>query len=232
MDLKYSIDNPAETKKKISPEFYVIARRLKHLRKIYNMTQSELGRRTGIGATSISSYEKPYCEIPFDNLRIIAELFNLEISYFTSDGVSDNIALRLYQRKSCNQYIPYYDITNTNGILHNDDKIADGCLTLPKPMIQGTNVICTEIPDNSLINLQYKRGEMIIVDLDARPETGSVALLYDTAEKKMIIRKYMCEGPMVTLMSDGHGDNLPIYTDITDNNYILIGPVIRSTRDC
>ena len=76
MEINYNFENPADSKKEIDPIYYVIARRIKHLRGTYKLTQAELGRQAGIGATSISSYEKPYCEIPVDNLRTIAELFN------------------------------------------------------------------------------------------------------------------------------------------------------------
>lgn len=228
----YLYSNSADSNKKIDSTYFTIARRLKHIRTCKNMTQVTLAEKIGVSSTSISGYEKPYCEIPIVNLHKIADVFGLEISYFTDESVPDDVAVRMYQRMTCKQVISYYKHTNINGILLNDCQIADGCVTLPKTMTEGTNVICTDIPDNSLLNLQYKQGEIIFVDLNAKPSSGSVALLYDSAKNKMILRKYIHDGPMATLISDGHGDNTPIYIDITDSDYAVVGPVIRSTRDC
>ncbi len=232
MDANYDHANSSNTEKEIGTMYKIIAARLKNIREHYKMTQIELGRQIGVSGNAISSYEIPYCEIPIDNLRKIANVFNVQMSYFTDMGELINVESFIEQFKICNQYIPYYKHTNTNGILLKDAKIADGCLTLPKVMTQGYNIICTDIPDNSLVNLQYKQGELIFVDTDMRPASGNITLLYDTNQKKMILRKYMCEGPMVTLLADGHGDIPPIYTDITNSEYTVIGPVIRSTRDC
>lgn len=232
MNKNYDYGNRAESKKVLGEIHYTIARRLKYIRELHKMTQVELGRRIGVSGTSISSYEIPYCEIPLENLRKISNVFKVEISYFTTESESEDLAQRLHQVKTCNQVIPYFKNSNISGILLNDMKTADGCLTLPRPMTQGINIICTDIPDNAMINLQYKQGELIFVDRDAIPANGSITLLYDPEDNKLILRKYMCEGPMVTLIADGHGDIAPIYINITDSPYKVIGPVIRSTRDC
>lgn len=217
---------------KLDEMYYIIARRIKHLREQFKLTQAELGRRVGLSASAISSYEIPYCEIPVSSLSKIANEFKVEISYFTMDGEITDADQRLHQAKTCKSCVSYFKITNINGILTRDQKLADGCLVLPTALVQGESIICTDIPDNALINQQYKQGELILVNPDARPASGDATLIYDAKAKKLILRKYMCEGPMITLIADGHGNIDPVYTDISNEEYKVIGPVIRSTRDC
>lgn len=217
---------------KLDEMYYNIARRIKYFREQFGFTQAELGRRVGLSASAISSYEIPYCEIPVSSLTKIANEFKVEISYFTMEGEIADINQKLKQQNTCKFCVSYFKITNINGILTRDHKIADGCLVLPVPLVHGRSVICTEIPDNALINQQYKQGELILVNPDARPASGDATLIYEVKAKKLILRKYMCEGPMITLIADGHGNIDPVYTDISNEEYKVIGPVIRSTRDC
>ena len=218
-------------KKELGEINFIIAARLRHLRNIHNMTQAELGRRIGLGGTAIANYEKPYCEISIVTLNKIAAVLGVDISYFVGNEETSNVNLKLSQPIYANCSIPYYKTSNISGMLLNDKMMADFILSLPCSFKQAGNIICTDIPDNSMIVDDYKRGELIFVDTDARPANGDVALIYDTASKKMIVRKFISDGPMVTLMASGHSDIPPIYTDIADSEYKIIGPVVRSTRD-
>ena len=62
---------------KLDEMYYIIARRIKYLREQFSLTQAELGRRVGLSASAISSYEIPYCEIPVSSLTKIAEVFKV-----------------------------------------------------------------------------------------------------------------------------------------------------------
>ena len=214
--------------------YKIIGARIQYIRTMNNMSQVELGKKIGFGGTTISNYENAYSEVSVDILHKIADVFGINISYFTDisqDLEPELIQQMLAQKDVVIQFIPYYKISNTNGILLQDKKIADGLVHFPWKSMYSNTIICTDIPDNDMAKLEYKKGEYIFVNTCARPMSGDVALVYDTIEKKMILRKYMTDGPMVTLLAEGYSDVAPIYSDITDPDYKVIGPVVRSTRD-
>ncbi|MBQ7901495.1 MAG: helix-turn-helix transcriptional regulator [Clostridia bacterium] len=209
----------------------VIAARIRHIRQKHNMSQNALGEKVGLGGTSISNYENKYSEPSMEILRKMADVFGVNISYFVDDGDARFEMPRLSQSGVVSQMMPYYKIDNVNGILLNDSKLSDGYVLFPWKDTYTNDIICTNIPDYAMAAAGFKQAEYIFVDTVSLPSCGDVSLIYDICNKKMLLRKYVTDGPMVMLVPDDYSKELPtIYTDKNDPDYQLIGPVVRWTN--
>ncbi|CYV12661.1 DNA-binding protein [Streptococcus suis] len=70
------------------------------LRKSAKKTMKELSKDTGIGISTISSYENGYAEPKRENANILAEYFGVSVAYllgYTDDPKPDNIAKTMTQ---------------------------------------------------------------------------------------------------------------------------------------
>jgi len=63
----------------------LIANRVFDLRKVRNMTQSELGEKIGVSAQQIVKYETASNRISASRLILIARALNKDISYFYTE---------------------------------------------------------------------------------------------------------------------------------------------------
>ncbi len=59
--------------------------RLKELRKEYDMNQTELAKRIGVGRTTITEYERETIIPPYDKLNAIAGVFGVSVKYLMGE---------------------------------------------------------------------------------------------------------------------------------------------------
>ncbi len=204
--------------------------RIKNLRIKHGLTQLELGQRLGVGLTTISNYERGYSTPDVKSLIMLANTFSVTIDYIVKDNHTLSVEKKIQQPKFCLNLIPYFDIENTSGILLGDSRLADGNISLPTDKrIDTQALICTNVCDNTMANAGIKQSSYIIVDRNKGPINGETALVYCCHLNKFIIRKFVADGPMIMLMCDGYGDDTStIYTNCIDNNYKIIGAVVRA----
>lgn len=66
-----------------------VAEKIKSLRKVNGLTQTELGDRLGVKKNAVSKWECGRVEdIPVSKLKMMAELFDVSPSYFIDDDVA------------------------------------------------------------------------------------------------------------------------------------------------
>ena len=201
---------------------------IEHLRIKYNLTQLELGKKIGVGGTTISNYERGYSTPHLDKLLELSNVFGVDYTYFVEDG--DKFVEKISQNGIFTNRIPFYKENNVNGILLSDIKLADSFISLPSDVnIKSENYICTTVSDNSMSNIGIKKSSYIIVNFKKATTNGDIALVFDTNSNKFIVRKYITDGPMIMLVSDGYGDDTTtIYTSMNDSEYKIIGPVEKA----
>lgn len=209
----------------------IIAARIKHIRTAHKMSQKELGKRIGCGSTTISNYEICYSEPSVEALMKMADVFNIDASYFLPSRAENSFEMpRLSQNGVVTQAMPYYKITNTNGLLLKDDNLADGYIVFPRKTTYTNDIICTDIPDSSMAAAGFRQGEFLFVDTVALPLNGEYVLIYEAENSKMLLRKYLADGPMITLLAEDFEKAVPaIYTDKNQSDYQLVGTVVRWT---
>ncbi len=207
-----------------------IGTRIRHLRILYNLTQQELGSRIGVGPTTIANYEKGYSSPNLTRLTKLANALGTEYQYFIDDKYKCRSKEKLAQKGTHLNLIPYYKDKNTNGILLGDLQLADCFITLPSDIsINTQSLICTNVTDNSMANAGIKKSSYVIADCNKGPINGETALVFCTSANKFIVRKFITDGPMIMLVSDGYGDDTAtIYTNRNDGEYKIRGTVVRA----
>lgn len=68
-----------------------IGRKIKILRNIADMTQTDLAKKCDITYQQIQKYELGYCRITVARILELAKIFNVKVSYFF-EGLEDEIA--------------------------------------------------------------------------------------------------------------------------------------------
>lgn len=63
-----------------------IGNKIKELREIFEITQSDLGAKIGVSKSMVSAYEKGIRNPSFKVLKSICEAFNVEESFFFEKG--------------------------------------------------------------------------------------------------------------------------------------------------
>ncbi len=202
----------------------IIGNRIKKFREQLGMTQAELAAKIGVGPTTIANYETAYSVPNPSRIKSIAAALGVDESVFGSGAELDE---HLVQQSVASNIIPFYKITNIAGIVSRDPVIRDGYMTAPSDVRSDTSaLLCTKLDDNSMANEGLPAGTYVIADTSLAPSNRDIALAADMNEKRIIVRSCICDGPMMTLMSNGFGDkNQMIQTSIYDSGIKLIGTV-------
>jgi len=90
----------------------ILAKRLKYLRQINNLTQDQLAQNIGLTASAIAHWEVGKREISYSKLEKFAEYFNVSISYLLGER----------ELKNENETIDYFlkELEQTN-FVHNGE---------------------------------------------------------------------------------------------------------------
>ena len=204
-----------------------IGKRVIHLRKKHNLSQKALGEKIGVGYTTISNYERDYSLPNLDKLKQLAVSFGVDYSYFLDNTMDYDE--KLMQNGIIINKIPFFKPTNINGVMTGDIKLADSFVSLPSDtVINPDSYICTKVCDNSMSNMGLTNNSYIIINTTPNISTGSIVAVFDTAQNKFIVRKYVKDGPMVLLIADGYEGNNTICTNTLDNEYQIIGTVEKA----
>ncbi len=203
----------------------IIGNRIKKFREQLGITQAELAKKIGVGATTIANYETAYSTPSIAKLKKLAAALGVNTAVFTTDAEFDE---RLFQQSVLSNIIPFYKITNMAGIIARDPVIRDGYMTAPSDVKCDTSsLLCTKLIDNSMANAGLPGGTYVTVDTNLTPCNRDIALAADMKDKRIIVRSCIFDGPMLTLMADGYGEsNEMIQTSIYDSNIKLIGTVV------
>lgn len=70
--------------------FFMLGTRMKELRKESKMNQTELGKKIGVGRTTITAYECGDCVPPYEKLQAMAKVFGVSVKYLTGEVNSKN----------------------------------------------------------------------------------------------------------------------------------------------
>lgn len=201
--------------------------RIAHLRTKHNLSQKTLGEKIGVGHTTISNYENGYSTPGIEELKQLSKIFEVDYSYFI-DGTSPYDE-KIMQSGIIINRIPFYNPTNTNGIITGDIKLADSYVSLPSDTaIDSDKYICTKAIDNSMSNIGITNNSYVIINKIPNVTSGDIVAIYDTSKKTFIIRKYINDGPMALYISDGHDGTQTICANINDNEYSIIGKVEKA----
>lgn len=203
----------------------ILGNRIKKFREQLGLTQAQLAKKIGVGATTIANYETAYSTPNPVKIKKLADALGVDRSVFYAD---DRVDEHMLQQGVSANIIPFYKITNIPGIIYRDPVIRDGYMTAPSDAHRDTSsLICTKLDDNSMANEGLPAGTYIIVDTGLTPSNRDIALAADNNDKRMVVRNCICDGPMITLMANGFGEeNEVIQTSIYDTDIKLIGTVV------
>ena len=208
-------------------------------RTMNNYTQQYLAKKINVRPATISNYEIGYSKPNTKNAKLLSELFNIPVELLLGyDGNSGYLAEMKNQEFIKKNDIPYYDSTNFLGISEADLAYADSYLVYPcKEILNTAKMFCTSVTDNSMSYSGISKNSYVIINRNIRPCNGDIVGVIDTKAKKFFIRKFISEGPVINLLTDGPTNDETIFTSLDDDNYKITGVVtdaiikIRKSRN-
>ncbi|MBQ8808690.1 MAG: helix-turn-helix domain-containing protein [Clostridia bacterium] len=200
----------------------ILAAHIRSLRKNAGLTQKQLAKRIGVGATTINNIESGYLSSPAPKLLdALATAFDTD-SYSLLNRISLDVGERaklVHVVSSISSKKPFVEI----------DKIVETAF-LDRADLHGFEYMGLKLSDNSMIEEGMRPGASVIIRQDALVKNGDiVAAIYNDSDA--VIRKYYKNGNTVELKAANNSGLYPdIIIDVEKERFLVIGKVIHCTN--
>lgn len=197
-----------------------VGKKIKALRKEHRLTQNELAERLDVAPTSVSAWEREANRPLMDKLSIMANMFNVPISYFfDEDEFPSNIVeispptirIPILGTIACGN--PILAEQNIEGYLY---EFAE---TLPHGTIFGL------IAKGDSMEPTIPNGATVLIREQSDVENGEIAAVLVNGDTEATLKRVKKIGSMVMLMPDNNKyDPIPVSKDTPAR---IIGKAIR-----
>lgn len=203
---------------------------IKKLRKKHKMTQTELAEKISLGKTSVSNYETGYSVPSAHILEAISAVFDMTLIEFLTYDNEEMIRSLKFPRvaQPVNDIlIPYIKSANIRKDIIDSENYMDSYITLPGFMTEkDTRYLCIKMPDNSMECEHINKNDYLIIKRCKTVPNRKLALLLNNADGSYLIRRYIRDGHIVSLIPSCESEKLPIIrTDEREDKYTVAGYV-------
>ncbi len=186
-------------------EYINYGKLIKHVRKHFNITQSELAEKIDCRKSSISNYENNYSTPSAQVLEKIAKAFDMNFSDFINcdkDLSCPGFNMPRVGQAINDMVIPYIKAVNiSEEILSENNNYMDSYVTLPSFMLEEKDgYICIKMPDDSMENENIRKNDYIIVRKAPFAENKQLVLAIYKPENKYVIRRYIRDENVLALV--------------------------------
>jgi len=206
-----------------------VGQRLRYLRKLKKLTQSEVSEKLGINRSTYAKYETDDNQADYETLKKLADLFEVSVDYLL--GRTDNPAPpseTITAEKRDVLRIPIVGKTHCGEPTWAEEHI-EGWLELPPNTLPKGNYFALHVEGDSMSPM-IPDGSLIIVRQQPKVENGKVAVvLWDEENEAHVRRVYVDEKQkLVTLQAVN-----PAYPPITakPNKVRILGLVKKVFAD-
>ena len=172
----------------------IIASRITQARKAKGITIKELSIRTEtLSPARISNWEQGTRSPGPEEAKLLSKSLDVAASWLLN--LTDNPKGEWIDHiESDVRYIP---VLNMQYVLHAKEILGNGGETSHpmivadsfNPSITNKNLFAVKVGDNSMFP-DFNSGDIIVIDVERSPEPGDYVLVYLTAKKQTVLRKY------------------------------------------
>lgn len=190
------------------------AKNLKALRTAHNHSQEFLGKKLGVGPTSISNYETEYSEPKMDTIVQIAKFYQVSVDYLIGAA-----PLPHEETKVSIPVVPDLNAAASIKTYYNHVSTID----CPADLLAGNDYVAYRMGNDDLECLNIEKDSLVFLNRTQAPENGDVCIIRVNEEEPMIRRYYKAEN-MVTLICPCPSSNIaPRAIDTRKNSIQIIG---------
>lgn len=146
-----------------------------------NKTQVELANLVGMGVAAVNKWRNGTNRPDFDNLKIIANYFNVSIDYLLDNDV--------VRTNECITLIPILNEVQAGKMTEIKPGDYGDIEYYPLPMNINKECFALYVMGNSM-EPQYKEGDLLIVDPTIKPTTGDCVIASTENSEKATFKKY------------------------------------------
>lgn len=194
-----------------------MAKKIKHIRKQFRLTQKELAEKLGVGSSAVSSWERNANNPLMDKLEIMSEMFNLPISYFFEDDeVGDygsKTLLPIYGNVYCGSSDVVFEPTTEYE-------------SIPEQWIKGGNYFFLKAKGDSMVGARIHEGDLLLIRSQNVVENGEIAAVL-IGDSVVLKRLYLLDDSF-TLISENPKYPPRTFRPGTDKNIHILGKLKKS----
>lgn len=192
---------------------------IKVLRKINNLSQSQLGERVGYERSSIAKIENGGVDLPQSKIQAFANVFGISPSQLMSDDFSgkENIT-----KINSVMQIPLYSSISCGTGIFVDDSIED-YITVPERYLKkGTEYFANIAAGDSMIGKGIKNGDILVFEKTNVLENGQIGSFCIGESEAVCKTLRKLQNGMIMLESANDAYD-PIVVDLSSECFRVIG---------
>ena len=154
--------------------------RIKALRENRNYTQSELGKKVGVGKTTVSNYETDYSSPDLETIEAIADVLEVTVDYLLGrtdhpKEIINNVAPVKYPRNTVK--IPIYGRIAAGEPIEAIEDIIDYEYIPEEWLRGGKEYFCLVVKGDSMYP-KYIEGDIVIIERTTECHSGDDCACY------------------------------------------------------
>ena len=195
----------------------MMAEKIKRIRTKHKLTQKELAEKLSVGASAVSSWELGSNKPLMDKLSIMADMFNVPISYFFDreelGDYSNRTMLPIYGNVSCGNGSVIYEETAEYG-------------AAPKEWATGGNYFYLRATGNSMTGASINEGDLLLIREQPSVENGEIAAI--VIDDEVVLKRVYKQNGSYILTSENPSYPPRTFNPETDKNIKVIGRLKKS----
>lgn len=203
-----------------------IGERIKILRKEMGLSQAYIANRLGISKTTISNYETNYSVPSRQNLKNLADLFNVNIDYILGETEFKDRFVNFVKGVK----IPIYSIENADAILNKSVDGITGYMDLPGCGQENIydEMFAMKLCDNAMDAAGISKESYVIVGRSNQVPAGKIGVA--VCENKVYVRRVHILDNALTLVPDSY-DRKHMPMQFEREKSFVVGRVIKAIVD-
>ena len=176
--------------------------KIKKLRKQHRMTQSDLAKKLNVAPTAVSAWEGNKNRPLMDKISIIADMFDVPITYFFDGAIEEDKNIKVAENESSYLYntdllvkLPIVGtISCGNGIIAYED--IEGLKEVPRSWVKGSEHFLLRAKGDSMINARIEDGDLLLIRKQEIIENGEIAAVV-VDDEAVLKRIYRTDGQII-----------------------------------
>jgi len=192
--------------------------KIKTLRKANKMTQDQLAKKLNVAPTSVSAWERNANKPMMDKLSQIAELFDVQITYFYENELIDRPSFRR---------IPIIGKIACGDPIDREENIEGYRYELAQGLPSGDLV--SLVADGDSMSPTIQHGSFVTIKKQTTADDGQMAAVRFRETGEVTLKRIKRQGQMLLLIPDNSDYDTIVVTH--ENPADIVGRVIRVTVD-
>ncbi len=196
-------------------EFYKeLGKRIEYYRKASGLSLEELGKRIGVGKSTVRKYEQAMIKVSHERLEAISNALGIDVSLLYGEGLQDDVVeVPLYGSIACG-----------NGTVIYENQ--EGYVASPKNWVDNGIFFYLTAKGDSMIGAKIHEGDLLLIRKQENVENGEIAAV--VIEDECVLKRVYKNKHSFTLISENPNYPPKEFNPKTDKNIRIIGKLEKS----